>query len=81
MTCVPPYRTQPEHGFPGQDDDENGHYILWLTDGLFDDLVRAAIVLESASAADFLVGILCQSVLLRCASLCFVVLLATGATR
>ena len=33
-------------GFSGQDDDENGHYIRWLIDGPFDDLVRDAIVLE-----------------------------------
>jgi hypothetical protein len=32
---------------------EGGDYILWLIDGLFGNLIRAAIVLESASVVDF----------------------------
>jgi hypothetical protein len=47
MSCLPPYRAK--DGFSGEDDDENGHYILWLIDDLFDNLARAAIVFESAS--------------------------------
>src|ERR1700737_4520228 len=70
MSCLPPYRTGSKDGFSGEDDDENGHYVLWLIDGLFDDLVRAAIVLESASVVDFLAGILREPVLLCCASWC-----------
>jgi hypothetical protein len=35
-------------------DGDNGDYILWLIDGLFGNLIRAAIVLESASVVDFL---------------------------
>jgi hypothetical protein len=32
---------------------DDGDYILWLIDGLFGNLIRAAIVLESASVVDF----------------------------
>jgi hypothetical protein len=34
-------------------DGDDGDYILWLIDGLFGNLIRAAIVLESASVVDF----------------------------
>ena len=47
MSCLPPHPTRSKDGFEGENDDENGDYILWLIDGLFDDLIDAAIVLES----------------------------------
>jgi hypothetical protein len=68
MSCLPPNHRSKDRF---QDDDENGYCVLWPMDGLLDDLIRAQLLLESASVLDFLAGLLRDSVLLCYASWCY----------